>query len=62
MVFAASGWRTSWHRGEPENAVPCLGMTTIYQEIAVAVVVAICAFMAFKLFVFVFVFKIIGLL
>ena len=44
------------------NAVPCLGMTTIYQEIAVAVVVAICAFMAFKLFVFVFVFKIIGLL
>ena len=27
-----------------------------------AVVVAICAFMAFKLFVFVFVFKIIGLL
>ena len=35
MVFAASGWRTSWHRGEPENAVPCLGMTTIYQEIAV---------------------------
>ena len=60
MVFAASGWRTSWHRGEPENAVPCLGMTTIYQEITVAVVVAICAFMAFKLFVFVF--KIIGLL
>ncbi len=60
MVFAASGWRTSWHRGEPENAVPCLGMTTIYQEIAFAVVVAICAFMAFKLFVFVF--KIIGLL
>jgi len=37
-------------------------MTTIYQEITVAVVVAICAFMAFKLFVFVFVFKIIGLL
>ena len=35
-------------------------MTTIYQEIAVAVVVAICAFMAFKLFVFVF--KIIRLL
>ena len=31
-----------------------------YQEIAVAVAVAICAFMAFKLFVFVF--KIIGLL
>jgi hypothetical protein len=42
------------------NAVPRLGMTTIYQEIAVAVAVAICAFMAFKLFVFVF--KIIGLL
>jgi len=36
------------------------GMTTIHQEIAVAVVVAICAFMAFKLFVSVF--KIIGLL
>jgi len=35
-------------------------MTTIYQEITVAVVVAICAFMAFKLFVFVF--RIIGLL
>jgi hypothetical protein len=34
--------------------------TTIYQEIAIAVVVAISAFMAFKLFVFVF--KIIGLL
>jgi hypothetical protein len=42
------------------DGVRGLGMTTIYQEIAVAVVVAICAFMAFKLFVFVF--KIIGLL